>query len=163
MLPFNIKKVKESNMTKMKFFGSLAFVAAIFVLSVFFTGNSPALFIDIASLILGIFVPWIVVSFIYAPSEQRALTGAILEVRGHRDEQQLKRALAYLKSFRKLMIYSGIIWTITGAIGISAHLEGPEVLGMNFGVLMIIPLYISLFLVMVIEPLRGTAEKKLIG
>ena len=148
-------------MTKLKFFLNLVFMAVMFVLSVVFTGNSPALFVDVASLILGIILPYIIISFIYSPSEQSALLGEILGAGGKQDEGQLKKALVYLKCFKKLLIYSGIVWTIMGAIGIGAHLEGPEVLGLNFGVLMIIPLYIALFLVMVIEPLRGTAEKKL--
>ncbi len=148
-------------MTKLKFFLNLVFIAVMFVLSVVFTGNSPALFVDVASLILGILLPYIIISFIYSPSEQSALLGVVLGGGEQQDEGLLKKALVYLKCFKKLLIYSGIVWTIMGAIGIGAHLEGPEVLGLNFGVLMIIPLYIALFLFMVIEPLRGTAEKKL--
>lgn len=148
-------------MTKLKFFISMIFTAVIFILAVVFSGNSVVLFIDLASLILGVMIPFIIISLIYPLSEQKEILGEVL-TSDDPDEVLLKKALAYLNSFKKLLIYSGIIWTIMGGIGIGAHLQGPEALGLNFGVLMIVPLYVSLFLFMVIEPLRGTTEKKLV-
>jgi len=163
MLLFNTKKEKESEMTKVKFFINLIFVFFIFILSAIFTGNSLNLYSDIASLVLGILVPYIIASFVYAPTEQSLLCREILKKGTQHDPLLLKKAAAFLNSFKKLLIYSGVVWTVMGAIGIGAHLQGPEVLGLNFGVLMIVPLYVSLILIMIVEPLKASAEKKLAG
>jgi len=148
-------------MTKLKFIINFVFLGAIFILACIFSGNTLMLYTDIASLILGILIPYIVISFIYSPSEQIALCGEVLKRGDTFDDLLLKRALVFLKAFKKLLIYSGVVWSLMGAISIGVHLEGPDALGMNFGVLMIVPLYVSLFLIMFVEPLRATAEKKL--
>lgn len=148
-------------MTKIRFIINFFVVLLVTVLGIFFSGNSLNLYIDIASLILGIILPYIVVSLIFSPSEQIQINREIFKPDGTGDKTVLESALVYFKSFKKILIYSGIVWTIMGTIGISVHLEGPEVLGANLAVLVIVPLYVSLFLLIVVEPLRASAEKSL--
>lgn len=148
-------------MTKIRFIISLLIVLLFIVLGVILSGNSLSLYIDTASLILGIILPYIVVSLIFSPSEQIKMNNEIFKPLGTGDKAILESALVYFNSFKKLLIYSGIVWTIMGAIAIGVHLEGPEVLGANFGVLMIVPYYVSIFLLIIVEPLRASAEKSL--
>ena len=148
-------------MTKLTYFLNLILVLFFTVLVTVLTGNSLFIYIDIASLILAIILPLIVISFIYSPSEQFLLCGAVLEKGKNSDKALLTKSLNYFRTMKKLMIYAGVLYSLVGAIGISVHLEGPEVMGANFGVLMIVPLYIALYFFMILEPLRASAEKKL--
>ena len=150
-------------MTKLRFFINLVFVYALFIVAVLVTGNSILIYTDIASFVLGILLPIIVISFIFLPSEQARMIKEIFTASGTGDKAVLKKTLCYLKSFKKILLISTILWTIVGAIGIGVHIESPEALGVNFGVLMIVPLYVALFLLSVVEPLRASAEKNLLG
>jgi flagellar motor component MotA len=62
-----------------------------------------------------------------------------------------------------MLLSSAVIVTIIGFIGIMAHLEDRTALGPNLAVMMIVPLYIAIFLLIVIEPMRTAAEKNLQG
>lgn len=148
-------------MTKIRFIISLIIVLLFIVLGTIVSGNNLNLYVDTASLILGIIFPYIIISFVFPPSEQIAMNREIFKPSGTGDKGVLERALVYFESFKKILIYSGIVWTIMGAIAIGVHLEGPEALGANFGVLMIVPFYVSIFLLIVVEPLRASAVKSL--
>jgi len=139
----------------------MVFLLVLTVLSIFFTGNSLTLYIDTISFILAIILPYIIISFIYTPKEQMRFKGEIFKPAGLGDKKELSKALLYFKSFKKLLLASAVVWTIVGFIGIMANLEDRESLGPNFGVLIIVPLYVSLFILMVVEPLRASAEKNL--
>jgi len=150
-------------MTKTRFFINILMVLLFIILSAVVTANPLMIYSDIASLILVIIIPFFIISFIYPLSEQRRLIREILSRDEPADTALLKQALEYLRSYKRILINSAILWTIMGAIAIGAHLEGPEALGLNFGVLMIVPLYAVIFLLIFIEPLRASAARKIAG
>lgn len=148
-------------MTKIRFILNIVLILLFTVAAIILSGNTLWLYVDIASLILAIAVPFLVISMIFPLSDQRRYCNAILS-KSNDDKVVLMKAVEYLKSYKTILIYSAVIWTIMGAVGIGAHLEGPEVLGLNFGVLMIVPFYTVIFLLSVIEPLKATAQNKVL-
>lgn len=148
-------------MTKIRFILNIFLVLLFIVVAIIFSGNMLWLYLDIASLILAIGVPFLVISMIFPLSDQRRYRQAIFS-KNVDDKSLLKKTVEYLNSYKRILIYSAVIWTIMGAVGIGAHLEGPEVLGLNFGVLMIVPFYTAIFLISVIEPLRAAAQNKIL-
>lgn len=146
-------------MTKLRFILNIILILFFTVAAVIFSGNTLLLYVDIASLILAIGLPFLVISMIFPLSDQRSFYRAIFN-RSTDDKAVLSKSVEYLKSYKRILIYNTFIWTIMGAVGIAVHLEGPEVLGLNFGVLMIIPFYTAIFLLAVIEPLRAAAQSK---
>ena len=149
-------------MTKIRFCINIIIVFLFALATAFFSGNVVLLYVDIASLILAIIVPFIIVSMIFPLSTQRLFLKTVFNKDGSADQGLLKQAVEYCKSYKRILIYSAVIWSIMGAIGIGANLAEPEALGMNFGVLMIVPLYTSFFLLVVIEPLRASAVNKIL-
>lgn len=150
-------------MTKLRFFTNLLIVVAMLFLGIIFTGNSLALYADTASLILGIFIPYVVISCIFTIREQIRFKKEIFTPVGTGDKLELAQALIYFKSFKRILIVSAVVWTIMGFIGMMANLDDPAALGPNFGVLMIVPFYVAIFMLIVLEPLRSAAEKNLKG
>jgi flagellar motor component MotA len=150
-------------MTKLRFTFSFIIVLFLLVLGIVFTGNSISLYVDTPSLILGILVPYIVISFVFTPAEQVQFNKEIFTPAGSGDKKVLGNALIYFKSYKNMLLSSAVIVTIIGFIGIMAHLEDRTALGPNLAVMMIVPLYIAIFLLIVIEPMRTAAEKNLQG
>lgn len=150
-------------MTKIRFSLNIVIVLLFFVLFAFTSGNKILLYADLLSLIMVVFIPLIVISMVYPFSEQKRFLNAVFErsPADQTDQFILKKTVEYLKSYKRILIYNAVIWTIMGGVGIGAHLEGSEALGLNFGVLMIVPLYTVLFLLTIIEPLRATAQNKI--
>ena len=150
-------------MTKLRFIICSIVVLMITTFSIVTSGNSLALYTSISSLVIAILLPYIIVSFIFSPSEQIKMNNEIFKPVGNGDKKLLTSALVYLQSLKKLLIYSGVLSTFMGLIAMGANLEDPEALGPNFAVLLIVPLYVALFLLIVIEPLRASAEKNLLA
>lgn len=148
-------------MTKLRFYLNMIFVLLFTTAAIAVSGNSLLVYIDIASLILGIILPYIIVSQIYTPREQFHITNAVFSQSDTDDAGSLKAAISYAGTYKRILVYSAVAWTIMGGIGIGTHIENPETLGPNFAVLVIIPLYVALFILIFIEPLRASAEKKL--
>lgn len=148
-------------MTKLRFFLNLIIVLLFFTAFAVTSGNVLLLYVDALSLIMVVLIPFIVISMIFPLSEQKLYINAVFD-RSAADQPILKKTVEYLKSYKRILIYGAVIWTIMGAVGIGAHLEGPEAMGLNFGVLMIVPLYTAIFLITVIEPLRATAQNKIL-
>ena len=150
-------------MTKLRFYINLVLMLLLCIATAMVSGNSILVFVDIASLILAIILPYIIVCFIFTPREQIKFKKEIFKPDGAGDKKELEKALVYFKSFKNLLISSGILWTIMGTIGILTHLQNPDHIGPNFAVALIVPLYIALFFLIVVEPLRASAEKNLKG
>jgi len=150
-------------MTKLRFYAASVFIFLILVGAIIASGNSLVLYVDIASLILSILIPYIIISFLYTPKEQMQFKKEIFTPIGTGNKKELERALDYFKSFKSLLIYTAIVATILGLIAMMANLQDPESLGPNFAVLLIVPLYVSMFMLLVTEPLRAAAEKNLKG
>ncbi|MBI9100304.1 MAG: hypothetical protein JEY91_17610 [Spirochaetaceae bacterium] len=150
-------------MTKLRFFINMAIVILFLILGIILTGNSLTLYVDSASLILGIIIPYIIVSFVFTPRDQMKFKKEIFTPEGTGDKAELAKALIYFKSFKNLLIASSVTVTILGFIGIMANLEDRSSIGPNLAVMMIVPFYVAIFLLIVVEPLRAAAEKNLKG
>ena len=148
-------------MTKLRFYTNIIVVLLITVAAIIFTGNSLALYADFPSLILGVILPYIIISFIYTPTEQIRFNKEIFKQADIADKKELEKSLGYFKSFKKLLIVSAVTWTIVGFIGMMANLKDKTAIGPNFGVLVIVPLYMAVFIMIILEPLRASAEKNL--
>lgn len=148
-------------MTKTKFLLSFIIVIFLLFLGIFFIGNSSTLYLDISSLILGLLIPYIIISFIYTPKEQINFNKEIFTPIGSGDKKLLKTALLYFKSFKTLLISCTVTVTLMTFIAMMANLEDTASIGPNLAVMLIVPFYISIFMLVVIEPLRTAAEKNL--
>jgi len=148
-------------MTKLRFIIGVLFIFLLVGLSFLVAGNSIALIVDIASFVLVIIAPYILISLIYSPREQIRMTGEILSGSDSVDTALLNQALSYLGSLRSIIIVSGVLWTLLGTIGILINLADPQALGPNFSVALITIIYALIYILAVIEPLRASAEKKL--
>jgi len=148
-------------MTKLRFFLHMLVLILFIIATIFMTGLGLWLYTDIASFLLGIICPYIIISFIFTPNEQIQFTREIFKPVGNRDKKVLERAINYFKSFKSILLSSAVVWTIMGTIGILANLEDTSAIGPNFAVALIVPFYVSLFLILLIEPLKAAAEKNL--
>ena len=147
-------------MTKIRFCVLTTMVFLLVLAAIIVAGNPLWLYVDIASLILVIIPSFLLVGITFPLKEQKACLGEIFSSDQECSKSLLDQSLRLLKHCRNILILNALVWTIIGGIGIGAHLESPEVLGLNFGVLMIVPLYTLLILLMVIEPLKAAADKK---
>lgn len=149
-------------MTKLKFVIGITFMLLFVSLTMIISGNSLAIIVDSASFIITVIVPYILISLIYSPKEQIQLTGEILGSDSI-DRSLITKAIAYLKSLKTLIFLTGALGTLLGTVGILVHLEDPDVLGPNFSVALITFIYAIMYVIIIIEPLRASAEKKLIS
>jgi len=144
------------------------FIIGIIVSLLFFAvgivgaGNSFGLYCDPLSLLFAVILPHILISFMVPFSMQKRLMGEILS-KEKGDGPTLKEGVAYLKSLKRMIISCTVATMILGIIGILAHLEDPQAIGPNFAVALIALFYSSLYILIVIEPLRLAAETKLAG
>ncbi len=147
-------------MTKIRFCLLNIMVFLLVLAAIVVTGNSVNLYVDIASLVLVIVPPFLLISMIFPLKDQKGFYDEIFRRENSLSGNSQNQILLFLRTYRNIFILNAFVWTIIGAIGIGAHLDSPEVLGLNFGVLMIVPLYTVLILLMVIEPLKAAAAKK---
>lgn len=149
-------------MTKLKFIIGILFILFLIALGFLVAGNSILLIVDTVSLVVAIVAPYILISFIYSPAEQIKMTREILSNKKIYDKKMLTQGLAYLGSLKNMIIVSGILWTLLGGLAILANLNDPESIGPNFSVALITFIYALIYILAVIEPLKASAEKKLV-
>ena len=89
-------------MTKLRFILNLVVVLLLIILSIIIVGLSIELYIDIASLILTILLPYIIISFVFPPKEQIKFMNEIFKPAGTGDRKELERAVIYFNSFNSL-------------------------------------------------------------
>ncbi|MBB6480215.1 MotA/TolQ/ExbB proton channel family protein [Spirochaeta isovalerica] len=149
-------------MTKLKFIIGIIFMLLFIGLVMILAGNSILLIVDIASFVITVAVPYILVSLIYSPKEQNRMVSGILSTLPA-DRQLLKKGIAYLNSLKTLIVLTGLLGTLLGTISILVNLENPDALGPNFSVALITVLYAIMYVIIIIEPLKASAEKKLVS
>ena len=132
----------------------------VFAAGIFGAGNFFGLYIDPFSFLFVILLPYILISFMVPFSKQRLLIGEILSKEGG-EKALLEEGIIYLKSLLRIIISCTIATMVLGVIGILAHLEDSETVGRNFAVALIGLFYASVYIMIVIEPLRLAAELKL--
>ncbi|MBN2658691.1 MAG: MotA/TolQ/ExbB proton channel family protein [Spirochaetales bacterium] len=150
-------------MTKLKFIIGIVFILFLIALGFFMSGNSLALIVDLISFVVAVVAPYILITFTYSPAEQIRMTGEILSNDGSADKKILNQGLAYLASLKSMIIISGILWTLLGGIAILANMTDPDSIGPNFSVALITFIYSLVYILAVIEPLKASAEKKLVS
>lgn len=126
-------------------------------------GSDVWLYGDAATAIFTPLLPYIIVSLIYPPKEQLSFHKEIFKPAGEGDKNELEKAIAYLKTYRNLVISSSAIAVFIGFVGIMSNLENISSVGKNFGLLSLTIFYAAIFITAVIEPLKGAAKKSLIS
>jgi hypothetical protein len=147
-------------MTKLRFILGFSIPLALFITGMIVSGNIVPLYVDPLSFVFSVIIPYIIITLIYTPTEQVKMTGMILNSQGE-DLKVLKGAVNYLNSLKRMIIACTVATFLLGMIGLLAHLDTPENLGRNLAVALICVFYSALYILIVIEPLRGAAEKKL--
>ncbi|MDC7220903.1 MAG: hypothetical protein PQJ59_13290 [Spirochaetales bacterium] len=147
---------------KLRFTGGIIFTGLAFMTAVLMIGDWHFLgmYFDPASFIMAIFVPHVLISFMTPPSEQKKMIHEIL-TKEEGKEKILKKSLSYLNTLKQMIICSSFAAMILGVIGIMANLTDTSIIGPNMAVALIVMFYAALYILVVIEPLRLTAEKKL--
>ena len=148
-------------MTKLRFILSILIVLLFILLSIWASGVSISLYISVSTLVISLVVPYFVVSMIFPFPVQRKMNSEIFKPAGTGNKQLLEQALIFFKTFKKILISGGVVWTLMGIIALLANLEHADYIGPNLAVALIAPLYIALFLLIIVEPLRASAEKSL--
>lgn len=150
-------------MTKFRFFLAIIVGLVLFYLLIFFAGNYVLIYVDILSLVFAVIVPYIIISFVYTPSEQWRLSRAILSADqpDQTNKADCKRAIYYLASLKRLIIAATVASFLVGMIGLFALLDDTSYVAVNLAVALICVFYAALYIFLVIEPLRAAAQKKL--
>ncbi len=147
-------------MTKKRFILSIIIGIGFYLWAILFCGHPLWLFSDLPSLLLAVIFPYIISSLVYTPREQVTFTREIFK--GDGDKNLLKKAVQFYILYRRLLILSVILAILIGFIGILSNLEDVNSIGKNIAVALISPFYASFFLLIITEPLRGSAEKALL-
>lgn len=147
-------------MSKVKYVLLVVFVLLIAVWGIMFGGNSPMLYVDVATFIIVPVFPWLIASFVHGFKEQGSYMREIFR-EDESDLDILKKALTFFDMVKNLTIASAILASLIGFIGIMADVRDLTQVGRNFGVLAITIFYTALYLLTVIEPMRGVIKKKL--
>lgn len=150
-------------MTKKRFILLIAFILLLTTWGIIFGGNPFILFVDIPSLIFVPILPYVIASFIYPFGEQRRFNREIFKEVGTGNKLELERAIAFYKLIKRLVIVATILASLIGFIGILSNLEDLDSIGKNFGVLSVTVFYASVYILAIVEPLKGIAQKNLIG
>lgn len=153
-------------MTRLRFILLVLFVLLVAFWAIGFGGSPFLLFMDVPSLIITPIVPYIMTSFIYPFRQQMEFNKEIFTKGSSPDKRVLEQAIAFLNLLKKLTILAAVFATFIGFIGIMGYLSDftePIKIGKNFGVMAIAPFYAVIFIFTVIEPLKGAAQKNLIG
>lgn len=146
-------------MSKVKYILLVVFVLIIALFGIVFSGNNPLLYWDVPTLLFVPILPWLITCFIHSFKDQGEYLKMVLSE--DNDKDILKRALLYFNLIRNLTIASAILACFTGFIGVLANLDDITIVGRNCGVVVITIYYTALYLLVVIEPLRGVTKKKL--
>lgn len=150
-------------MTKKRLLFLILFVLAMGAWGIGFGGNSFYYYLDLPSLAFVPILPYLVSSFIYPFSEQKKFKKEIFTPVGTGDKKELEKAIAYFELLKKLTISSAVLASLIGLIGILGELSNISTVGKWVGVLLITVFYASIFILAVVEPLKGAAKKNLIG
>lgn len=151
-------------MTRKRFILLLLFILTMAAFGIGFGGNSFILYLDVPSFILVPIMPYLIASFIYPFREQKKFNREIFIKDGSGDRKKLKNAVAFYSLLKRLTIISTLFTTLIEFIGIMGELSAiklPDTFGAYFGVLSITIFYATIFILAIVEPLKGAAEKKL--
>lgn len=146
-------------MTKKRFFLQFFTTTLILLSMLIANGATLNIFIHYIGIVYVILMPCIIISFIYSPREQKMLINEILK--SDSDENVLKKSLSYLKSLRALMYFALISAVLMGIISMMVNLEDPQAIGPNLAIALLSPFYASAYTLLIIEPLKAVAIKKL--
>lgn len=147
-------------MSRVKYSFLALFVVLMTICGISFGGNSLFLYIDLPTFIFVPVLPWLVSSFIHSFKEQKSYLQVIFGDNSS-DPSVLKRSDDYFRLLKNLTISSAILACLIGFIGMLADLRDLTQVGRNFGVVVITIFYTALYLLVVIEPIRGIIRKKL--
>lgn len=150
-------------MTKIKFTSIIILVLLMTTWGIIFGGNSISLYWDVPTILMVILLPYIVASLIYPFRDQIKFNKELFKEVGTGEKKELERAISFYELLKKLVIAATVLTTLIGFIGILAWLEDIDSVGKNLAVMSITIFYSAIYLLAVIEPLKGAAKNNLIG
>ena len=150
-------------MTKLRFILNLVVVLLFYSAVIILSANNMSLFISITSLIVAILIPYFIISFVFTPLEQIKFTKEIFKPVGMGEKKELEKSIICFNFLKRILITSSIAAVIMGVVCIMASLEDRTSLGPNLAFALIVPFYVAIFTIIVVEPLRAAAEKNLNG
>ena len=152
-------------MTKKRFIIQLVLVILIITWGIVSGGNNFLLYVDAPTMIFVPIIPYIIATFIYPFGEQKVFYKEIFKPEGSGNKKELEQAITFFTLLKQLTIASTIVVSFVGIIGILGYMSDSETmfLARNFGVVSIGIFYVAIFLLVIVEPLKGAAKKNLIG
>jgi flagellar motor component MotA len=145
---------------KRNYFLSIVVLAVCFAGTVFTSGGRLIQYLDIPSIIIMVFFPFVYQCLIFGASAvKRAFTTAFKD---NATEKQLTNAQLFFKSYGKIIWLSAFVTVLIGTVAILANLEDPTLLGPNFAIALISLLYGGLIHIVIIIPNSVFLKKRLI-
>jgi flagellar motor component MotA len=145
---------------KRNYFLSVVVLAACFAGTVYMSGGSLRIYLDIPSVLIMVIFPLVYQCLIFGTSGIKiAFTAAF---RKNATEEQLVNAQLFFKSYGKIIWLSAFVTVLIATIAMLVNLEDKTALGPNFAIALISSLYGGLLHIVIIVPNSVFLKKRLI-